>query len=95
MGITLPMLLPGKISKKTSSLGFQTDETKFDKEGKWNIVSDEMEKKFETFYIVSKELLMKACPMTSMVLRPLNIRQNETLKHDKEDRDTSTTRQKD
>ena len=51
-----------------------------------------MEKQFETFYTTSEERLTKAGPMIQMVLRPRNIMQNETLKNDKEDKDTSTTR---
>ena len=31
---------------------FQTDETNLDTEWRWNIVSEEMEKKFETVYTV-------------------------------------------
>ena len=60
MRITSTMLLPWKMSEQISSLDFQTDETNFDTEWKWDIVSEEMEKKFETFYTVSKEKLTKA-----------------------------------
>ena len=57
------MLLPGKMCEQISSLDFQTDEKNFDTEWKWNIVSEEMEKKFETFYTVSNERFIKAGPM--------------------------------
>ena len=60
MRITSTMLLPWKMSEQISSLDFQTDETNFDTEWKWDIVSEEMEKKFETLCTVSKEQLTKA-----------------------------------
>ena len=80
------------VRTKCSLLDFQTDGRNFDTEWKMNIVSDEMEKKFETFYTVSKKRLTKAGPMICVVLRPRNEMQNETLKLDKEDKDTSTSR---
>ena len=61
--ITLPTLLPGKMSKQTSSPDFQTDETNSDTEWKWSTVSEEMEKKFEFFHTVSNKRLIKAGPM--------------------------------
>ena len=67
------------------------DETSFDTEWKWNIVLEEKEKKSETSYTVSNERLLKAGPMIWMVLRPLNITQNEKLKDDKNERDRLTT----
>ena len=36
--VTLPTLLPGRMSEKFSSLDFQMDETNFDIEWKWNTV---------------------------------------------------------
>ena len=74
------------------SLDFHTDETNFETEGKWNTVSEELEKKFETFYTLSKWRMTKAGPMIWIVLRPRKIMQNEKLKLDKGDKDTSTTR---
>ena len=53
----------GKTFEQIISLDFQTEETNFDTEWKWNIVSEEMEKKFETFYTVSNERLIKAGPI--------------------------------
>ena len=46
--------------EQISSLDFQMGETKSDTAWKWNIVLEEMEKKFETFYTVSNERLIKA-----------------------------------
>ena len=89
--ITLPTLLPGRMSEHNSSLDFQMDETNFDIDWKWNIVLEEMETKFETSYTVWNERLIKAGPMLWTVFRPLNITQNEKLKDDKEDRDTLIT----
>ena len=40
----------------------------FDTDWKWNIVSEEIEKKFETFYTVSNERLIKVDPMIWTVL---------------------------
>ena len=54
---------PGRMFEQNSSLDFQMDETNSDTAWKWNIVSEEMEKKFETFYTVSNERLIKAGPM--------------------------------
>ena len=59
----LPMQQPGRMFEQTSSLDFQMDETSSDTAWKWNIVLEEMEKKFETFYTVSNERLIKASPM--------------------------------
>ena len=59
MRITLPTLLHAITLERNSSLDFQKDETNFDTEWKWNIVSEEMEKNFETFNTVSKERLTK------------------------------------
>ena len=73
--------------EQISSLDFQMDETNSDIAWKWNIVLEEMEKKFETSYTVSNERLIKAGAMIWTVLRPLNIMQNEKLKDDKQDRD--------
>ena len=52
-----------KLFEQTSSLDVQMDGTNSDTEWKWNIVLEEMEKKFETFYTVSNERLIKAGPM--------------------------------
>ena len=60
----LPTLLPGRLSEQTLSLDFQMEKTNFHIEGKWNIVFEEMEKEFETFYTVSNERLIEAGPMT-------------------------------
>ena len=54
---TLSIPLLGKMFEQFSSLEFQTDETNFDAQCKWNIVSEEMEKNSKTFYTVSKESL--------------------------------------
>ena len=48
-------LLPGRMSEQIPSLDIQTDETNFDTEWKWNIVSEEMEKKFKTFHTTSHQ----------------------------------------
>ena len=80
MRIILRKLLPGKMSEQFSSTDFQTDETNFDKEWRWNIVSDEMEKIVEILYTVSNERFTKAGPMIWKVLRPRIILRNETLK---------------
>ena len=45
----LPKPQPGRTFEQNSSLDFQMDETKFDTEWKWNIVLEEMQKKFGTF----------------------------------------------
>ena len=79
------------MSEQILSLDFQTDETNFDTEWKWNIVSEEMEKKLETFYTVSNELLIKAGPTIWTVLRPLNKMRNGQHKADKGDKGTWTT----
>ena len=92
MGITLPMLVPRKKSEQISSLVFQSHVTILGTEWKWNFVSDEMEMGFGTFHTVWEERLTKADPMIIMVLRLRNIKQNKTLRLDKEDKDTSTTR---
>ena len=47
------------MSEKFSSLDFQMEEINFDTEWKRNIALKEMEKKFETFYIASRELWIK------------------------------------
>ena len=57
--ITLPTLLPGKMSEQISVLDFQTDGTNSDTEWKWNIVLEEIEKKLGTSYIASRELWIK------------------------------------
>ena len=49
-----------------------------------------VEKKFETFYTVSNERLIKAGTMIWTVLRPLTMPQNVRPKEDKEDKDTLT-----
>ena len=81
--------------EQISSLDCQMDETNFDTEWKWNIAIEEMEKKFGTSYIASRELwieggqtLWKEVPQQTMVLK-------EQLRHGKEDKDTLTTRWKD
>ena len=61
--ITLPTLLLGRMSEPISPLDFQTDETNFEAEWRWNIVLEEMENIFETFYTVSNERLIKAGPV--------------------------------
>ena len=50
----------GRMFEQLSSLDSQMDETNFDTAWKWNIALEEMEKKFETFYTVSNERLIKA-----------------------------------
>ena len=60
---TLPTILPWKMSAKYSLLDFQLDETSSDTEWKWNIVSEELDRKIETIYTVSEERLNKAGPM--------------------------------
>ena len=76
--------------EQISSLDFQMDETNSDTEWKWNIVLEEMEKKFETFYTVSNERLIKAGPLIWTVLRPLNKMRNGQHKADKGDKGTWT-----
>ena len=76
--------------EQNSSLDFQMDETSSDTAWKWNIVLEEIEKKFETFYTVSNEQLIKAGPMIWTVLRPLTMPQNLRPKEVKEDKDTLT-----
>ena len=49
MRTTWPTILPGRMSEHISPLNFQTDETNFDSEWMWNIVSEDMENKFENF----------------------------------------------
>ena len=93
--ITLRAPLDGRMLEQISSMHFQTDGTNFDTEWKWNIVSEEVEKTFGNFYTVSIKLLTKAGPTNWMVMRPPNKTQNETLKHDKEEKNTSTFRWKD
>ena len=80
------------MSEQFSSLDFQTDETNFDTERKWNNVSEETAKNVEISYTVSTGRLTKVGPMMWTVLRPLNKMHNEMLKDDKEDRDMSNTR---
>ena len=89
--VTLPMLLLGGMSEQISSLDPQTEETNFDIEWKWNIVLEEMERKFETLYMEYTELWIKGgqtrwkeMPRQIVVLK-------ELLRHCKEDKDTSTT----
>ena len=77
--------------EQISSPDFQMDETNSDTAWKWNIVLEEMEKKFGTFYTVSNERLIKAGPMIWTVLRPLNKMQNGQHKADKGDKGTWTT----
>ena len=62
MRITIPTLLPGRMSGQTSSPDFQTDETNFDTDWKWNIVSEEMERKLETFLHRCKQTVDKRWP---------------------------------
>ena len=59
----LPPQQPGRMFEQISSLDFQMAETNSDTAWKWNIVLEEMEKKFETSYTVSNERLIKAGPM--------------------------------
>ena len=61
--ITLRTLLHGRMSEQIPSLDFQTDEILFDTEWKCDIVSEEIEKKFGTFYTVSEERVTKAGPI--------------------------------
>ena len=56
------------MSERIWTLDFQIDERIIDTEWKWNIVSEEMEKKFEIFYSVSNERLIKAGPTIWTVL---------------------------
>ena len=51
----LPTQQPARIFEQISLLDFQMDETNSDTAWKWNIVLEEMEKKFETSYTVSNE----------------------------------------
>ena len=83
------MILPGQTSEQILSLDFRTDETNFDTEWKWNIVSEDMEKKFETFHLLN-ERSIKAGPMIWTVLRPLNKMRNGQHKADKGDKGTWT-----
>ena len=80
-----------RMFEQPSSLDFQMDETNFDTEWKWNLVLEEMQKKFGTSYTVSNGQLTRAGPMIWTVLRPLNKMQNEQHKADKGDRGTWTT----
>ena len=59
----LPTQQPGRMFEQILSLDFQMDETNSDFDWKWNIVSEEMEKKFGTSYTVSNERLTRAGPM--------------------------------
>ena len=63
MRVILPTQQLGRMFEQISSLDFQMDETNSDTEWKWNIVLEELEKKFETLYTVSNERLIKAGPM--------------------------------
>ena len=60
MRVIIPTQQRERMFEQLSSLDFQMDETKTDTAWKWNIVLEEMEKKFGTFYIVSNERLIKA-----------------------------------
>ena len=91
MRAILPTQQPGRMFEQISSLDFQMDETNSDTEWKWNIVLEEMEKKFETFYTVSNERLIKAGPMIWTVLRPRNKMRNGQHKADKGDKGKWTT----
>ena len=91
MKTILPTQQPRKTFEQISSLDSQTDETNSDTEWKWNIVLEEMEKKFETSYTVSNERMIRAGPMIWTVSRPLTMPQNLRPKEDKEDKDTLTT----
>ena len=51
---TLRTPLHGIMSEQISSLDFQTVETSFGTESKWNTLSKKMERKFESFYIALK-----------------------------------------
>ena len=55
--ITLPTLVPARMSEQISSIDFQKDETNSGIKWKWNFVLEEMEKNFGTFCTVSKERL--------------------------------------
>ena len=79
------------MSEQISLLDFQTDKPIFDTEWKWNNVSEEMEKKNQTFYTVSKERLTKAGPMIWLALKAGNKTLNETLYQDNENKDITTT----
>ena len=87
----IPTQQPGKMFEQTSSLDFQMDGTSSCTGWKWNIVLEEMEKKFEPFYTVSNERLIKAGPMIWTTLRPLSKMRNEQHKADKGDKGTWTT----
>ena len=76
--------------EQISSLVSEMDETNSDTAWKWNIVLEEMENKFETFYTVSNERLIKAGLMIRTVLRPLNKMRNGQHKADKGDKGTWT-----
>ena len=85
---------PGRMFEQILSQDFQMDETNSDTEWKGNIVLEEMEKKFGTSYTALNESwikggkkIWKELPRQIMVLK-------EQLTNDKEDRDTSTPRQK-
>ena len=87
----LPTQQPGRMFQQISSLDFQTAETNSHTTWRWNIVLEELEKKFGTFYTVSDERLIKAGPMIWTVLRLLNKMPNLRLKDDKGDKDTLIT----
>ena len=71
---------------------FSDGRNKFRYRMKWNIVLEEMEKKFGTSYTSLRELWIKGGQMIWKEL-PQQIRVlKEQLKEDKEDTDTSTTR---
>ena len=59
----LPTQQLGMTFEQILSLDFQMEETNSDFERKWNIASEAMERKFETFYTVSSERLITAGPM--------------------------------
>ena len=59
----LPTQQPGRMFEQISSLDFRMEATNSDTEWKWNFALEEMEKKFETSYIVSSERLIKVGPM--------------------------------
>ena len=78
--------------EQISSPDFQMDETNLVTEWKWNIASEEMEKKSEISSIASRELWIKGGQMIRKELPEQTMVLKEQLKDDKEDRDTWITR---
>ena len=71
------------------------DETNFKTEWKWNIVLEEMERKFGTSYIVSRELWIKGDQTIWKELTQQTMVLKEPLWHGRDDKDILTTQWKD